>query len=176
MGPRRARRMGPRLVQPLSANAGRGDLGRTPSAMSKIFARFRRWHRARVSAIQVGKGLKKRALALWKRQRSFFCKLHTKQLSMSLDGTRMGKKDVLFAVLWSPDKAVGVWCPPQALQGVVGNSVFVRVPCRKMPALAGNRRRSMETAHYCIVQCPAGAHSAKECVFDPVLFSTKGHG
>ena len=36
-----------------------------------------------------------------------------KKFSVSLDGTRMGQRDMLYAALYSADLGKALWCPPQ---------------------------------------------------------------
>ena len=49
----------------------------------------------------------------WREAKDFF-HAALKQVFLAFDGTRVGGRDFLFSVLWSPEVGKALWLPPQA--------------------------------------------------------------
>mgnify|MGYP006875406053 CR=1 FL=1 len=114
MGPHRARRIDPELKKAIGEQVGQGDMGKTGGMLARSLARARRWPMKKISEKVANNAIGIRVAAYAQEARVVFAPENVSIVSMALDGTRMGGRDTLYSVLYSPERNVAAWAPPQA--------------------------------------------------------------
>ena len=115
LGPKRARRLDPALTSAVAAAAGSGDvLGRTGGAVARSLARVRKWGSKRVKKDFANKAVRRRNHWYGKAMREEASSTRTRVVSLAMDGTRVGGKDMFYSAMYLPETGRAFWCPPQA--------------------------------------------------------------
>ena len=153
-GPRRARRLDRAFVRSLTTGLAEAAWSRTPGRIASAIGRFRK---ARLPIVQVGSIVASEARHLYQyreRSREALCPSAEPIISFVCDGTRMGKKEVLFSAACGVKSGLAVWCPPQVAchRGISPDGPRTSRPKvvfwgrRKTPQNAAKRRKTPQGA------------------------------
>ena len=114
-GAKRARILGPVLVDAVAEAAGKGELARTGSRVLANMHRWRRWCEKRMAISTCNTFPGSRAKVYLRQERRQFANAKVRILSLALDASRMGHRGTLYLAMYSPELDRAAWCPPQAL-------------------------------------------------------------
>ena len=118
-GNKRMRRIDPLLKDVVAKAAGEGVLARSGSHALHIASRMRRWivktdktkHGYTFLVGRIGRDL----ACVWPPDAGG----QGNVVTLSMDATRMGKKDCLYVAVFLPETNIAHWCPPQASMGAI---------------------------------------------------------
>ena len=113
-GPKRFRRIDPVLQSAVAKLAGQGDMARTGAQAWQMAVRMRRWVVPRQGCSTGNEFMKSRLAAYYEAVVSVASQEQIRIVAVSMDASRMGRKDCCYLAGWLPEVNLGFWFPPQA--------------------------------------------------------------
>ena len=107
------RRIDPEFKAQLTLALAKGELGSTAGAVMRAIGRLRGWKSCPMARATLEKEQMRRQHAYLLECRKVFSTDKCRIVSVSTDGTRVGKRDVVFGTLYSVDVDKAMWLPPQ---------------------------------------------------------------
>ena len=113
MGAVRARRYDVNLVDQIAREAAAGKIVPTRSKVAAMIQRMRKAGTLRISPTAANMSHQGRVSRYYGAAKELCGESWKGPVSLSMDGTRLGFKEVLWGALWLPSTETAMWCTPQ---------------------------------------------------------------